>query len=280
MKIETVTCKGVSECNEDAVIINDNISVYGVADGASSIIPFFTQENETGGYIASNLVKNYYESLQHCDSFLDDFAKINMQLQTKMKEYSIDTSKKEQLWGTALALVKISPNRIDFIQTGDCMIFAVYDSGFVRVLTRAQTEFLEGVAINKWKELIDKGIHKQKDLREGVEDVLISIRQRSNTFAGYGVLNGENDAVDFIEFGKINRNGLKHLVMVTDGFFLPKECVSEQDCYWEVMISKILSKGLQAYANDLIELEANDPECVRYPRFKMSDDKTGVWITF
>ncbi|SHI00378.1 hypothetical protein [Virgibacillus chiguensis] len=166
MKIETVTCKGVSECNEDAVIINDNISVYGVADGA-------------------------------CDSFLDDFAKINMQLQTKMKEYSIDTSKKEQLWGTALALVKISPNRIDFIQTGDCMIFAVYDSGFVRVLTRAQTEFLEGVAINKWKELIDKGIHKQKDLREGVEDVLISIRQRSNTFAGYGVLNGENDAVDY-----------------------------------------------------------------------------------
>ncbi|WP_077303158.1 protein phosphatase 2C domain-containing protein [Virgibacillus pantothenticus] len=280
MKIETVTCKGVGKLNEDSVIINDDISIYGVADGVSSIVPFTNQENETGGYIASNLVKNYYQTLHRSSSFLDDFAKINTQLQNKMNEYNVDTLKKEQLWGTALALVKISPYGIDFIQTGDCMIFAVYEDNAVRTLTRAQTAPLEKAVINRWKELIDKGVTKQAELMKDVKEILITNRQKSNTPAGYGVLNGEDDAVKFTEFGKINKNGLKHIVMMTDGLFLPKELVPEHEHYWEVMVNKILSKGLQAYVDDLIELESSDPECVRYPRFKMSDDKAGIWITF
>ncbi|NBJ70362.1 MULTISPECIES: protein phosphatase 2C domain-containing protein [Clostridia] len=280
MKIETVTCKGVGKLNEDSVIINDDISIYGVADGVSSIVPFANQENETGGYIASNLVRNYYQTLHCASSFLDDFAKINTQLQDKMNEYNIDTLKKEQLWGTALALVKISPNGIDFIQTGDCMIFAVYEDNAVRTLTRAQTAPLEKAAINRWKELIGKGVTKQAELMKDVKDILITNRQKSNTPAGYGVLNGEDDAIKFTEFGKINKNGLKHIVIMTDGLFLPKELVPEHECYWKSVINEVLSKGLQAYADELIELEASDPECVRYPRFKMSDDKAGVWITF
>ncbi|MFC4559702.1 protein phosphatase 2C domain-containing protein [Virgibacillus kekensis] len=280
IKVKSVIYRGVRELNEDSVILNDGISLYGVADGVSSITPFTSRDNLTGGYIASNEVRRYFEELSSYSNLRNDFSIINTRVQDMMKEYDIDLSRKEQLWGTALALIKITPSGIDFIQTGDCMILAIYQDDSVRPLTRVQTEPLEELAINKWRELIHKGIDKQEELKKYVKDILISNRNRSNTPDGYGVLNGDNDAIKYIEYGKINRNGLKHLIVTTDGLFPSKECVQESESYWDYLAHMILSRGLKQYAEDLIKLEDSDPECLRFPRLKKSDDKAGILIDF
>ncbi|NEY99093.1 hypothetical protein G4D62_07240 [Bacillus shackletonii] len=280
LRVTFTTFKGVRELNEDSIIINDKISIYGVADGVSSLTPFISKEGYTGGYIASNEVKQYFESQTTYNSFTNDLFTINNKLYRKMKEYNIDILKKEQLWGTALAVVKVSDTYVDFIQMGDCMVLALYQNNEVRPLTRIQTSNVENAAIAKWKDMIDKGIRNREDLFENVKDILISNRQKSNTLDGYGVLNGENQALDYVESGKINRIGLKHLILLTDGMFLPAESIPNSINYWNYVVECILSKGIEKYTRDLIDLEETDPECVRFPRFKKSDDKTGMMISF
>jgi serine/threonine protein phosphatase PrpC len=279
VKLNYITIKGDGRLNEDALIINEKHSLYGVADGVSSLVPFTSAENLTGGFIASNTAKDYLES--HKPSGLDLFSEvsnINEILHKKMKEYKIDRSRKEQLWGTALAAVRITKNGIEYIQTGDCMILAVYQNGEVRPLTRLQVEHLEEAAIEKWKQCIIEGLKTKAEIMPHVKEQLIANRQQSNTVNGYGVLNGEPEASGYFEYGKINKVEVSHLIMLTDGLFLPTETVPDGIPYWNHVAASILEKGLEQYAEDLIGLEETDPECITYPRFKKSDDKAGIVI--
>lgn len=280
VKIDSVTFKGVGKMNEDTLISNDALSLYGVADGVSSLIPFQSKEELTGGFIASNEVKTYFESLLVSNNLIDDLEKVNERIRTNMNNYAIDMKKKEQLWGTAVAVVKVVENGIEFIQTGDCMILSVYQNGEVRPLTHLQVAHLESLALEKWKEGIGQGILSREELMSQVKDILLSNRRKSNSVEGYGVLNGESQAADYFEYGKINKIGLNHLIILTDGMFLPQEVIPSDRRYWDYVAKSILDKGMEQYGIELIELEETDPECIKYHRFKKSDDKAGVLISF
>jgi serine/threonine protein phosphatase PrpC len=281
VKINHITTKGDGRLNEDALIINERHSIYGVADGVSSLVPFTSEENLTGGFIASNTAKEYLESLLPDGGDMFRYLSIiNEILHKKMKEYDIDLIRKEQLWGTAIAGVRITKNGIEYIQTGDCMILAVYQKDEVRPLTRLQVDHLEQAAIKTWRQCIQRGLETKAEIMPHVKEQLIANRQKSNTENGYGVLNGEPEASCYFENGKINKVGLTHLIMLTDGLFLPAETVPNEIPYWEYIATSIIEKGLEQYTKDLIDLEESDPECIIYPRFKKSDDKAGIVIAF
>jgi serine/threonine protein phosphatase PrpC len=124
---EGITQKGVGILNEDAIISIPSAALYGVLDGVTSIVPYLNSRKETGGFIAANFVKNYFESLTDIGSLKDQTTIANTLLREQMVLVNIDVEKKEELWGTALAIVKIQDNAVEYIQTGDCMILAVYD---------------------------------------------------------------------------------------------------------------------------------------------------------
>ncbi|MCE1118392.1 MULTISPECIES: protein phosphatase 2C domain-containing protein [Pseudomonas] len=46
----------------------------------------------------------------------------------------------------------------------------------------------------------------------------------------------------------------------------------------EAFISRLLSHGLADLARTLRDIEQQDAACVRYPRFKMSDDASAIWL--
>ncbi len=277
---EEITRKGVGVLNEDAIITNPKVNLYGALDGVSSLVPYLNTKKETGGFIAANLVKNYFESVTDPRSLMDHMIEVNDLLREQMVFANIDLRKKEELWGAALAIVRIQDNGVEFIQTGDCMILAVYEDGEVRPLTWKQVSHLEAPAFAKWQEGITKGLNSQTELHETVIDTIKKNRYRANTDGGYGVLNGENDAVHFFEYGKINLTCLKHIILLTDGMFLPTNIVPEQSSYWSFVARSMLNKGIKLYTQELIELEECDPECIQYIRFKKSDDKTAMVINF
>lgn len=279
MKIDCLSVKGTSALNEDAYVINRQQGIYGVVDGVSSLVPYRDEQKRTGGWIAANLVKSYFEQLadamdvdlrQHVES-------VNQLLRERMEAAGVDFHKKESLWGAALALVKLTQSDIHYVQTGDCMIFAVYRNGKIRALTHPQTDHIEDRVLQKWADGVRRGIATRAELFQLVEDDLMQNRHRSNQADGYGVLNGESAAVHFLEAGRINATNVKQLILLTDGLFMPsaKESVSFP---WDVRA--IAEKGLEAYADVLLDMENSDPECLRFPRFKKSDDKTGIVIHF
>ncbi|SEO03662.1 protein phosphatase 2C domain-containing protein [Paenibacillus sp. OV219] len=277
---EETTRKGVGLHNEDAVITLSEANMYGVLDGVSSLVPYLNSKNETGGFIAANLIKDYFKSITGLGSLKDHLVAVNDRLREQMVLANIDLEKKEELWGAALSVVRIQDDGVEFIQTGDCMILAVYDNEEVRPLTWRQVAHLEAPAFAKWQEGIAKGLKSQKELHDTVIDIIKKNRYRSNTDGGYGVLNGEQNAVRFFEYGKISLTGIKHIILLTDGMFLPITMVPEQSSYWSFVAHSLLNKGIQRYTQELIELEESDSECMKHIRFKKSDDKTAIVISF
>jgi hypothetical protein len=86
-----------------------------------------------------------------------------------------------------------------------------------------------------------------------------------------------------MEYGRISRSQLKALLIVSDGLFLPSGYRlpnGEAASGMEALVRMVSEKSLGGYAQWLLELEQSDPECLRFPRFKPSDDKTGIWMIF
>lgn len=280
MKYETITVKGTGEWNEDALIENSGCNLYGVIDGVSSLVPYRSKAGETGGYLAAKILQTNLNSLTTIKDLKQQIGTCNQELHKVMKKEGIDLSKKEGLWGAAIALVHIEEQSITYLQTGDCMIIAVYEDGKTRVLTRPQVAHLEQRAFDKWRDGMEKGLVKRDHLIEYVRDIIVNNRYHSNVNGGYGVLNGEEVANDFLEYGKMNRDRLAHIILLTDGLFLPEEIVPSGEQYWDYVAKEVIRKGLKGYTNDLVALEETDPECIKYIRFKKSDDKTGIVINF
>lgn len=281
MKIETISIQGSSEWNEDALIEKSGAGVYGVLDGATSVTPFRGPQGETGGYLASQLVKKELEAIEvswwETVHVKDAVLRANQSLRQEMIAHGIDPEDREALWTTEIALVKIEETRVQYAQTGDCMIFATYKDGTVRTVTYDQLDHIDLQTRIRWKACLEQGMTTRKQIREHVEPHIRKNKVLMNTINGYSAMNGQPELASFLEYGVINRINLTGLLLITDGLFPHSE-----DIYGtldgKVLMEEIESKGLQGYAESLIALEQNDPECQKYLRFKTSDDKTGIWI--
>ncbi len=284
MKLEMLSRQGTTEWNEDALIINEPLQLFGVLDGATSLHPYRGPNNETGGYLASQIIKQYLESLAEEDVRDTNLKQLviqaNIRLRDKMVEAGIQLSDKTALWTSALALIRITDHYVDYAQVGDCMIAAVYNDDTIRTVSRDQVAHIDQQSKAIWEEAIGRGISKREELWELVKPVILGNKSKMNTMEGYSILSGEPELADFIEYGRINRIQLKSLLLVTDGLFPHTESGREPEDMIHQLTARIQSDSLTAYADWLFKLESEDKDCQRYPRFKISDDKTGISIHF
>ncbi|MED5017822.1 protein phosphatase 2C domain-containing protein [Paenibacillus chibensis] len=286
MEIQHFSIQGTGEWNEDAIVINEKQRLYGVIDGATSLVPYRSAEGETGGRLASQLLKGYFERLSGGDRRDLETLTIeaNAELGAAMRAAGIKTGHKNELWTAAAALIRMTDHHIEYVQAGDCMIMALYRDGQVRTITRDHVSHMGEVSMAIWKEGIASGIRTRAALWERVLPQIVGNKDVMNTDEGYSVLNGLPNADRYIESGKINRIQLAGLLLVTDGLFYPEEwpCAASKDngSLNEELVRRVASEGLEGYGHWLLALEQEDPECIRYPRFKRSDDKSGIWITF
>lgn len=284
MNIELITIQGTAQWNEDALVVNERLRLYGVLDGATSLHPYRGAGGETGGYLASQVIKQYLESLREedvADANLKHLVvQANVRLRQKMAEAGIDLTDKTSLWTSALALIRIREHSVDYAQVGDCMIAAKYDDGSVRTISRDQVEHIDQQSKKIWQDGIQCGITSREQLWSMVKPVILQNKSKMNTLEGYSVMSGEPEAAELVEFGTINRIRLNSLLLVTDGLFLPKEAGSQPSNDIDNLVAQLENRTLAAYTDWLLNLEYEDKECQRYPRFKISDDKTGIWIQF
>lgn len=283
LNIEVLSIKGTSEWNEDALIMHEEAGVYGVLDGATSVVPFRGPQGETGGYLASNLVKEILESISverwQQLTLREAVKEANMAMRNKMIEYGIDPEDKEQVWTTGIAMIRIRQQSIEFIQAGDCMIYALYRDGSIRAMTRDQLAMIDLQTLNRMKKYVDQGVTSNREMRKLIEPVIRQNKAKMNTLEGYAALSGHPEVANLLEYGVFNRIQLAGILIITDGLFPYSESEStrvDEQLLW----AGVLEHGLHGYAQQLIDLEEADPECQRFIRFKTSDDKTAVWIRF
>lgn len=284
MKIETISTQGNGVWNEDSIIVNDIIQLYGVIDGATSLEPYRGLGGETGGYLAAQLIAKTITNMSQDNvgqklSLPTMLLQANLRLRSEMLKAGVDVNRKEQLWSACALLVRVHDTFVDFAHAGDCMLIAMYEDGTIRLVTRDQLEVVDRPTRQLWAEGVASGLTSRDELWQLVMPQIHAGRALMNTINGYSVLNGEPELADHMEYGRISRAQLSSLILFSDGLIDPQREHSLEEDLRQIVL-RVKSMGLENYIQWLIQVEESDPACLKFPRVKKSDDKTAIYLEF
>ena len=268
MKIDTIYDKGVSQVNEDALLITEQ--VFGVFDGASGLEPYKNEQGQTGAAIASSIAREVFFS--GTKSLVELAHDANDAIGNAMSEKKIDTSRKTALWATTGAVIKLNDGNFDWLQIGDSLILTIFHDRSFRLLIDDYDHDLGSMIM--WQELANR---KTENIRSMLNEQLLKVRNGMN--GNYGTLDGEKEMEKFLKHGNVALNGIAHVVLFTDGLFIPKENPRQPDDF-KTFVDLFLEGGLKRVQNYVREQESSDPKCWKYPRFKQHDDIAAVALSF
>lgn len=286
---EIVYQQGVSLANEDRYLIKEEQRLFAVMDGAMGI-------GDLTGELAAQTISDTLSTLKGQESLLEKVQEANQRLGQKMLELTsmqnITEIPKPDRSSTGIAAVRFLENhQIEYVHSGDCMIFVEYEDGSVRALTYDAFSILDQTAINKRVQLLEEkragedpntwSEEKQKEVNQEIlretKDILRSLRSTLNTPKGYPMIDGSPEAIDYLEYGRLPLIRIQKVLLLTDGLVLP-HIKGAPEVIWLETAKFAFRKGLAALNEKVIELEEEDPTGYLYPRFKKSDDKTGILV--
>jgi len=266
MKIEHILEKGSGNLNEDAVVIEKNL--FGVFDGATSLERKTFENGKTGGFLASSEAESVFRK-NHFP--LIDLARgANKAICHRMMAHGVDLSRKENLWSTSAAVIRLKDNTLEWVQTGDAYIILMFHDGSHKVLIEQDDHDYETLCL--WparKEAGNPGM--EKALADQIR------KKRCEMNLTYGVLNGEDKAIDFLHHGYEPLDQVKDILLFTDGLSIPSE-LPEKKKNFSPLVDLYQTLGLGGLKNRIREMEDLDPQCSRYPRFKPHDDIAAISI--
>ncbi|MHA7580350.1 protein phosphatase 2C domain-containing protein [Paenibacillus vandeheii] len=264
--------------NEDAIVNHANGQIYGVIDGVSALNSGSGVNGHSGGYIAAQLLADELQAVEPDGDLLHAVLRANDLLSQQMKEAGVDLLYKWKRWGAVFAVCKVYETYVDYVQCGDCMLFARYTDGTVRMLTRNQVESFDWGTLQEKQRLAAAGA-TEEEIRTRISQMAQTNRSLANTLAGYTVMNGEPVFGQFVEYGRISRANLLQLYVLSDGMFHFIE--HDDDPHkWGRLLARLDDWGIDNEMDHLVCLEKLDPFCAQYPRHKPSDDKSVVIINF
>jgi serine/threonine protein phosphatase PrpC len=267
MKIDYIYEQGAGRLNEDALSLNG--SLFGVFDGATSLNKHKFENGFTGGFIASTTAKEVFA--ENNDTLTNLAIKANDAIKQKMIRNLVDITDKESLWSTSAAVVKIDGNEIEWLQIGDSLVMLIYKDGSFKIPVKQYDHDSETLMM--WKSMA----HKTSDhIFQALNHQIKKVRSAMNV--DYGVLNGEKEFSDFINSGKENLSDVSHVLLFTDGLFIPSENPAEKNDF-KTFVDLFHQGGLTEIRDHVRTIEQSDPECRLYPRFKPHDDIAAVSLS-
>ena len=233
MVVQQITDKGSREINEDEMLVSNNL--FAVFDGVTSLTRFKTKEGKTGGKIAAEIARQAFSENQKPVREL--FLEASKRLQHTMQKEGIDTSKKAELWGTTVAGIRLHEKEIEAFGISDSLILFINgDGGYGFPF---EMEDLDQPMLQVWKEMAER---KVENIREKVNPMIEKMRTKVNV--NYGVLNGEEAAVQFFRTKRMPLESIKTILLFTDGFLIPKEDSGKPED-WDLFVDLYKKDGLQ-----------------------------------
>jgi hypothetical protein len=261
--------QGSGSANEDRILVAEGIAA--VFDGATSIHAYVDESGNTGGALAASIAKQTFA--KNNKPLVDLATEANQRIRLAMQQQRIDIADKLNLWATTVAAIRILGNEIEWLTLSDSIVMVFDANGGHRLLGKFHDHDIEGIKV--WKKFTQRKIENISEERE-IKDVLAQNRRQANRT--YGALNGDPAFVDFVESGTCLRDNITHVLLATDGLFLPTQ--NRDDKCWDQFAAIYLKGGLKAIRDFVRQREKSDPNCWNYPRFKCHDDIAAVAITF
>lgn len=268
MQVDTLFEKGTGRLNEDFCLIGNNL--FGVFDGATSLTGQVYENGHTGGFLASRIAGETFR--KNNDSLVNLTRKANTAIADAMTSYGIDLDDKIQLWSTSAAVIRLHHDFFEWVQIGDCLIMVIYQDGTYRILTENFDHDFETLQI--WQQI---SATADKTIQSALKDQIAAVRRRMNI--SYGALNGENTLSSFIHSGTFDYQDIQHILIFTDGLFVPKKDPGDRDDF--DLFSRLFQKGGLNHLKETVRgMERSDAACREYPRFKPHDDIAAISLSF
>ena len=266
MKFESILEKGSGKLNEDTMVMEGNL--FGVFDGATSLDKKTFGNGKTGGFLASSaagsvFIKNHFPLVELARG-------ANKAIYRRMMEHGVDLSRKENLWSTSAAVIRIKDNMLEWVQTGDAYIILIFHDNTHKVLAEQEDHDYETLCLWPAKKTVN-GSGTSELLADQIR------KKRCEMNLTYGVLNGEDKAFDFLKHGHEPLNQVRDILLFTDGLSIPAE-TPEKKKNFTPLVELYQTLGLNGLKNRIRQIEDLDPGCSRYPRFKHHDDIAAIAI--
>lgn len=266
MKTDYILEKGSGLINEDCIVMDS--TMFGVFDGATSLVKTVFGNRETGGFIASTTASQIFA--QNGDSLINLARDANNAILSGMLNHGVDCSRRECLWSTSAAVIRLNGSCLEWVQSGDCAIVLIYGDNTSQVLGETRDHDYE--TLSMWREMARS---TSLTIREALEDQILKIRAGMNQT--YGVLNGERAAESFLHSGIESLDGVTDILIFTDGLALPNPKPEQHKCF-DTLVELYRQLGLEGLKQHIRDIELSDPQCRHYPRFKCHDDIAAIAI--
>lgn len=267
VRVETVHEKGSGAFNEDTLLSQHPL--FAVFDGASSLSGEL-YAGHSGAWWAANLAQATFETCSHAGLSLRETALLaNTAIGSRMERMGVDAENPLNRWSASMAAFRITGNSLEYVQTGDSLIMCITDDSF---FLPAPYVHHDKETLCRWKELSEAG---EQNVRQSLHEQICSVRTNMNRT--YGVLNGEVQAADFLQYGHVPLAGIRQIVAFTDGLHLPT-AHPEQDTDFTAAACILRTHGLRKLHEQIRSLECTDADCRLYPRFKQHDDIAAVAV--
>ena len=261
IKVEHILEQGSGAWNEDCLIMDNNI--FGVFDGATSLIDVCFEGGKSGGCMASSIAGQVF--LRNHHPLVRLGAEANDLIRTRMEHCRIDLSQRCGLWSTSAAVVRLKDDEIEWFQTGDSQVVFIDRDGGHKVAAKREDHDFPTLSM----------IREKGRFHPEVQRMVETVRQGMNR--SYGVLNGEPEAEDFFRTGVEPCGNIKTVLLFTDGLDVPSPAPKKYKDF-SCLVDMACKRGLGGLRDHVRRQEAADPDMKRYPRFKKHDDIAAIAI--
>jgi hypothetical protein len=158
------------------------------------------------------------------------------------------------------------------IRLGDCRLLAKDRIGTRRIVDFANDEFDHWITAEAQRLRVE-GIGDIREILSRLQPKLFANRRRRNHSGGYGVIEANRACLDFLEHMPLDDP--TSALITSDGFF------RLVDHYHALSEPELLARAagqseIDALYEKLRAIEASDPDCRKFPRFKPADDASAI----
>lgn len=174
---------------------------------------------------------------------------------------------------TCLILLKRYGTAWQALRLGDsCLLARGSDGAHLSVAASPNCAFDRWLSAEALKRR-DAGMLDTKKLLAEFRPQLMQGRKLRNAAGGYGILEASPLAVEFAEYFELGAP--REILLCTDGYYRAVDYYalhSEES----LLEASLAPAGVDDVLNSIRAIEASDPACTKYLRFKPADDATAV----
>lgn len=182
---------------------------------------------------------------------------------------------------------------LDFAHAGDTTLLVFYANGDIREPTVDQAGDHDNRALYVARTLqAEQNLPHFEDAlphesvqaanrKNGIYHNYVDSSGVTNLDLGIGVINGLPELADYLQIERLSLEGVAGLLVCSDGFLWPArwgESETEKAERYQHMRHQIEQAGLSAYVQALRAIETEDSTRDLYPRFKIHDDATAIYM--